>query len=116
MSKIQYGAGGSFFTPTLKDRVKRWALIIGVPAVVLLVLFLMLWNVFFHYVKPGHMLVITAKNGTPLDVNRILARPGEQGIQEEVLGEGWHFVMPIVYTAEVKPNFQVPAGKVGIVT
>src|SRR5262249_50181737 len=31
-------------------------------------------------------------------------------------GEGWHFVLPIVYTCEVEDNVEVPAGNVGIVT
>src|SRR2546421_6063409 len=100
MSKSQHaqaGDGEGFLSAGVKARIKRWAVAILVPAVLILVLFLLMWNVFFHYVPPGKMLVITAKNGTSLPQGRILAQAGEQGIQEQVLGEGWHFVTPIIY-------------------
>ena len=45
-----------------------------------------------------------------------LAREGEKGIQEKVLGEGWHYVTPIVYTTEQHPNVTIRPGHVGIVT
>ena len=41
---------------------------------------------------------------------------GEKGIQRAVHGEGWHFVLPIVYSTELEKNINVPAGQVGIVT
>jgi hypothetical protein len=45
-----------------------------------------------------------------------MSQSGEKGAQEQVLGEGWHFVMPIVYATEVHRNLEVPPGQVGIVT
>ena len=33
-----------------------------------------------------------------------------------MLGEGWHFVLPIVYSTEMEKNTDIPPGKVGIVT
>ncbi len=95
---------------------KRRALLLGLPLAGLLILLLLLWNIFFHKVPPGSMLVIISKNGTPLEEGQILAKEGQKGIQETVLGEGWHFVWPIIYTTELKPNVVVEPGKVGIVT
>src|SRR5262249_12223211 len=68
------------------------------------------------YVPPGHMLVVVAKNGADLDPGHVLARPGQKGIQREVRGEGWHFIVPIVNTTERKKNVTIEPGKVGIVT
>lgn len=96
--------------------LKRLAMIWGGVAAGLLVVFLLLWNTFFTYVKPGHHLVIIAKNGEPLPTGHVLAEAGQQGILRDVKGEGWHFVMPIIYTTAVEENTDVPAGKVGIVT
>src|ERR1700676_5690060 len=90
--------------PADGNRWKRRALAAGALLLGLLLLLLMLWNVFFHYVPPGHMLVIISKNGDPLDEGQVLARDGQKGIQEKVLGEGYHFVMPIVYTTKVEKN------------
>src|SRR5262249_37438663 len=112
---ITEGAGG-FLTPTRKARLKRLAVLICVPLVLGLVLFLILWNTFFHYVPPGKMLVIVSKNGEPLHEGQVLADPSQKGIQRAGLGEGWQYVTPIVYTTEVHDNTVVPAGKVGIVT
>jgi hypothetical protein len=101
--------------PAGASRLRRVAVAIGVPVIGALLFLLILWNVLFHYVPPGHMLVITAKNGEPLEADEVLARPGQKGIQKEVLGEGWHFVTPIAYTTELKKNVEVPAGQVGVV-
>jgi hypothetical protein len=116
MTSKHIGEGvGAIFTPARKDRLKRLAVVTGVPLVLGLILFLILWNTFFHYVPPGRMLVIVAKNGEPLRPGQVLADPGQKGIQREVLGEGWHYVTPIIYATEVLDNTVVPAGKVGIV-
>ncbi len=99
--------------------IRRWRRLALVWAGILalgLVVFLISWNVFFKYVPPGSHLVIIAKNGDLLDPGEVLAKQGQKGIQREVKGEGWHFVMPIVYTAEVEENTIIPPGKVGVVT
>ena len=56
------------------------------------------------------------KTAQPLTSGHVLAEPDQKGIQREVLGEGWHFVLPIVYATEIEKNTEIPAGKVGIVT
>ncbi|MFO0877665.1 MAG: SPFH domain-containing protein [Gemmataceae bacterium] len=95
---------------------KRLGLLILAPVILGFILLVVLWNTFFKYVPPESMLVVISKSGAEPDPNAVLAKPNQQGIQEQVLGEGWHFVMPIVYTTEVKPNVKITAGKVGIVT
>src|SRR5262245_10370619 len=49
----------------------RLAIVAIVPAVVLLVAFLMVWSAFFKYVPAGKHLVIIAKNGDPLDTGEV---------------------------------------------
>jgi hypothetical protein len=102
--------------PSWGRYLKRLSLLVGIPLLVVLVLFLILWNTFFKYVPPGKMLVVISKSGQPLEAGQVLAGPGQKGIQENVLGEGWHFIMPIVYSAEIKDNIVIDSGKVGIVT
>src|SRR5579875_538144 len=88
---------------TVPIRRKRWLLLLGALfglALVLVILGSILWHTFFHYVPPGYMLVITAKNGDEMGPDQVLAKEGQKGIQEKVLGEGWHYVTPILYTVE----------------
>jgi hypothetical protein len=105
--------------PVIPVRRKRWLALLGAAFGLLLVLVFLgslLWNTFFHYVPPGKMLVITAKNGDELGPDQVLAKEGQKGIQEKVLGEGWHYVTPIIYTVELKDNTFIKPGHVGIVT
>jgi hypothetical protein len=97
-------------------RWKRLAIVAAGLLIAVLVGFIMVWSAFFKYVPPGRHLVITAKNGDSLDPGEVLAKPGQKGIQKEVMGEGWHFVMPILYTTEVEDNTIIEPGRVGIVT
>jgi hypothetical protein len=97
-------------------RLKRFLIILSIPVVVGLFSAYMLWNTFFVYVEPNHMLLFISKSGDPLTGGQVLAKAGQKGVLEDVYGEGWHFVMPIVYTTQVKPNQVVPSGQVGIVT
>jgi hypothetical protein len=97
-------------------RWRRTLVVWGVLLLAALIFVLLTWNAFFVYVRPGEHLVITAKDGAPLTPGHVLAEPGQKGIQRDVLGEGWHFVLPIVYATEKEKNTDVPAGKVGIVT
>lgn len=100
----------------LKTRIQR----IATGAVVLgaFALFLLIgaWNSVFHYVRPGQMLVVVSKSGADLPDGELLAGPGEKGPRREVLGEGRHFVLPVLYEVELHPVVDVPPGKVGVVT
>lgn len=96
--------------------LRRQALLLGGLAIFLLIFLVLTWRQFFAYVPPGKHLVIIANNGRDLPAGQVLAEPGEKGIQHEVLGEGWHFVMPILYSRSIEQNTLIPPGKVGIVT
>src|SRR5205809_167805 len=98
------------------DRLKRILMVWGGIALAGLIAFLMLWNSFFSYVPPGKHLLIIAKDGQPLTPGHVLAEKGQKGVRREVLGEGWHFILPVVYTTELEDNTVIPPGKVGIVT
>jgi hypothetical protein len=95
---------------------KQLLVIWGGSSLVVLILLVLTWNVFFKYVPPGMHLVVIAKNGDALDPGEVLAKPGQKGILKDVLGEGWHFITPIVYATELEENTVVPPGKVGTVT
>ena len=74
------------------------------------------WGFCRFYVGPDQMAIITAKRGDELPPGQILAQKGQRGIQEEVLGEGRHFLNPIFYEREFRSVVSIPPGKVGIVT
>jgi hypothetical protein len=96
--------------------LKRLAVILICASVGALIAFLLLWRMFFVWVPPEQHLVVVTNYGSPLKSGQVLAEPGQMGIQREVKGEGWHFVWPILYSTEVKPNTIIKPGKVGIVT
>lgn len=74
------------------------------------------WGFCRFYVGPDQMAVITAKTGDPLPPGQILAKKGQRGIRENVLGEGRHFLNPWLYEREIRPVVLIEPGKVGIVT
>ncbi|MCK8602997.1 SPFH domain-containing protein [Desulfoferrobacter suflitae] len=78
----------------------------------------LVWQWFFcrFYVPINCMAVITAKTGAPLPPGQILAQKGQKGVQEDVLGEGRHFLNPFLYEHDIVPVTIIPAGKVGVVT
>ena len=87
-----------------------------VAAAVLGVWLVWQWGFCRFYVGPDQMAVITAKMGKELPPGQILAKKGQQGILEDVLGEGRHFLNPWFYEREIRPVVSIPPGKVGIVT
>ncbi|HTU17569.1 MAG TPA: SPFH domain-containing protein [Gemmataceae bacterium] len=103
--------------PPLRNlRRHRWLPAAGLAALAMLILSFVLWHVFFHYVPPGKMLIIISKDGDELRPNQVLADEGQKGIQRKALGEGWHYVTPILYETEEKPNVVIRPGRAGIVT
>ncbi len=75
------------------------------------------WGFCRFYVGPDEMAVVTAKMvGEELPPGQILAKKGQRGILEDVLGEGRHFLNPWLYDWEIRPVVVIPPGKVGIVT
>jgi SPFH domain / Band 7 family len=109
----------SFDIRTRFPEVRQWrrrAIVAGGLLVAAMIVLLMTWNAFFVYVPPKMHLVIVSKDGEPLNEGQVLAEKGQKGIQREVKGEGWHFVLPIVYETELEKNTEIPPGKVGVVT
>lgn len=74
------------------------------------------WGFCRFYVGPDQMAVITAKTGDVLPPGQILAKEGQKGIREEVLGEGRHFLNPVLYERSIRSVVIIPPGKVGVVT
>ena len=81
--------------------------LLGILALLLMGLSWGCWMWFFcrFYVPPNYMAIITAKIGEPLPPDKILASKGQLGVQEDVLGEGRHFLNPIFYTRKIQSRF-----------
>ena len=86
--------------------------------VLIIVGFWLMWQWGFcrFYIEPNEMAIITAKDGDPLPPGQILARKGQKGVQEDVLGEGRHFLNPIMYERAILPVTVILPGKVGVIT
>jgi hypothetical protein len=95
--------------------VKRTAATVALIGVLSLVVLTMAWHSVFHYVGPGKVLVVIAKTGDELPPGQLLAKPGQKGIQEAVLGEGRHFILPVVNEVEIADAIEVDADHVGVV-
>ena len=87
----------------------------GVIAVAVLI-FGFVWTTCRVYVPEGQMAIVTTKTGKELPPGRILAEPGEKGVQRVPLAEGRHFLNPINNDWTIVSATTIPAGKVGIVT
>ena len=91
-------------------------IVVGAVAVVAVVFTGFLWTCCRVYVPSGQMAIVTAKTGSPLPPGRILAEPGEKGVQRVPLAEGRHFLNPINNDWRIVPAMTIPAGSVGVVT
>ena len=68
-------------------------------------------------IEPGNgkIAVLIRKTGTLLGEGEIIAsKPGQKGIQLEVLGEGRYFRNPYIWDWEIRPVTDVPAGKFAV--
>ncbi|MDR0361241.1 MAG: hypothetical protein LBJ46_00915 [Planctomycetota bacterium] len=95
---------------------RRFGLIGGAIVVLAVLWAIWSWGFCRFYVGPGQMAIITAKRGDPLESGQILARPGQKGVLEDVLGEGRHIWNPVFYDWEIVDAQYIPPGKVGILT
>jgi hypothetical protein len=102
--------------PPFIRTLKRTALTLGIAGAVGTFVLVSLWRSFFHYVAPGHVLIIISKTGEEPPPGQLLAKPGQKGIQEEVLGEGRHFVMPVLNEVEDALAIEIGPTEVGVVT
>lgn len=91
--------------------MKRCLLFGLILFILLLALPLIIW--FGCRIEPGNgeIAVLTRKCGSLLPPDEIIARkPGQQGIQLEVLGEGRYFRNPYIWDWKICPITDVPAG------
>ena len=95
---------------------KTIGIVVGVGVVVAVVFTGFLWTCCRVYVPAGYMAIVTAKTGAPLPPGRILAEPGEKGVQRVPLAEGRHFLDPVNNDWRIVPAMTIPAGSVGVVT
>ena len=91
-------------------------IVVGVGAIIAVVFTGFLWTCCRVYVPSGYMAIVTAKTGRPLPPGRILAEPGEKGVQRVPLAEGRHFLDPVNNDWRIVPAMTIPAGSVGVVT
>ena len=81
-------------------------------AVVVSAVLAFLWCFCRVYVPEGQMAIVTAKTGRPLPPGRILAEPGEKGVQRVPLAEGRHFLNPINNDWKIVSAITIPAGSI----
>ena len=98
------------------NKAKIIGMVAGAVGAVAVVFMGFLWNFCRVYVPAGSMAIVTAKTGDPLPPGRILAEPGEKGVQRVPLAEGRHFLNPINNDWRIVPVMTIPAGSVGVVT
>ena len=98
------------------NKSKIIGMAVGAVLVVVVVFLGFLWTSCRVYVPAGYMAIVTAKTGAPLPPGRILAEPGEKGVQRVPLAEGRHFLNPINNDWRIVRATTIPAGSVGVVT
>ncbi|MEI8194986.1 MAG: SPFH domain-containing protein [Phycisphaerae bacterium] len=87
---------------------------------VLAVLFLLLyeglwrWSIERTWVPPNKSLQLTRLTGSA-SAKDSYAGPGQQGVIEQMLGPGRHFLMPWEYQTRIVEDFEVPAGHIALV-
>jgi hypothetical protein len=91
-------------------------MIVSALGIVLFFVFVWEWGFCRFYVGPEQMAVITAKVGDALPPGEILAKKGQMGVLEDVLGEGRHFRNPYEYDRIIMPVITIMPGKIGVVT
>ncbi|MCX7846455.1 MAG: SPFH domain-containing protein [bacterium] len=101
---------------SLLHTILRLFFSLAVVTIIVILIIALIWNSIFVYIHPGYMGIVNRKFGKPLAPGQILAQPGQKGVQEYVLGEGRHFLNPLLYSIEIRPCILIPAGKIGIVT
>lgn len=61
--------------------------------------------------------IVAKQFGDPLPTGHIIARNGERGPQQEILGPGWHFgFIPFIYEVHLTRVMTIEPGQVGVVS
>ncbi|MGN6371285.1 MAG: SPFH domain-containing protein [Phycisphaerae bacterium] len=72
------------------------------------------WGVERTWVPPHESRELIRLTGSPAPKDSY-AGPGQQGVIEQMLGPGRHFLMPWAYSTKVVPDFEVPPGHIALV-
>ncbi len=100
-------------------RIKRLAIGALVLSVFALVVVVGAWSMVFHYAEPGEMLVIVSMQGDTPPPGQLIAKDGQKGPLADVLGEGRHFIWPVLYEVRRytlrEEGMEIPPLKIGIV-
>lgn len=67
-------------------------------------------------IRTGRMGVQIRNFGKDLDPGQVIARDGQKGVIQQVLGPGRHLVNPYAYTIKDYPAVTIESGHVGVVT
>lgn len=97
--------------------LKTGCFIAALASFILLIVALPAWYWYWWRIEPenGELAVLIRKTGDPLPSTEILAgRPGQQGIQLEVLPEGRYFRNPYSWGWGIHKMTDIPAGKLGV--
>ena len=103
--------------PARAVSLKAGCFIAGMALIVFMVIALPVWYWYWWRIEPenGELAVLIRKTGDPLPSAEILAgRPGQQGIQLEVLPEGRYFRNPYSWGWGIHKMTDIPAGKLGV--
>ena len=61
--------------------------------------------------------IVAKQFGDPLPTGQIIARNGERGPQQDILGPGWHFgYIPLIHEVRLEPVVTIEPGQVGVVS
>jgi regulator of protease activity HflC (stomatin/prohibitin superfamily) len=101
------------------DPVRTWVVGGGIFGFLLMAALVIgpIWWWYWWRIEPGNgeFAVLIRKTGDNLPAGEILAtKPGQKGIQLEVLPEGRYFRNPYVWTWQIRPITDIPAGKLGV--
>lgn len=93
--------------------------ILGVGACIIALIFftpVFIWTMCRIEPNDGEFAVLIRKTGTDPDPNKIIAGPGEKGLQLEELAEGRHYRNPYDWDWQYAPITDIPPGRLGILT
>jgi len=90
-----------------------FALLMLLAAFVVLYIGLWQWGIERTWVPPRHSLQLTRLTGTAAPKDSY-AGPGQQGVMEQMLGPGRHFLMPWEYSTRMVEDFEVPPGHIAL--
>jgi regulator of protease activity HflC (stomatin/prohibitin superfamily) len=72
------------------------------------------WGIERVWVPPGYSLQLTSMTGNSA-AKEGYAQPGQQGVLQQMLGPGRHFLTPWSYSRKLVKDFEVPPGHIALV-